>query len=164
MRGCLCVLCLEQKVAHLKWHGQIRWISQCVHHQMTCWVLEPLRMRYTGSCVAHNRRSKCHQKSCRWSSSFYFLRTPAVISTGMRTGTGCGFNLLISSCSCQCQCQCPSAGFSQISTSKLTRLGRGGLRPSCFSARACICFHFGTAPISALRCRRRQGSPGPRAP
>ena len=27
-----------------------------------CWVLEPLRMRYTGSCVAHNRRSKCHQK------------------------------------------------------------------------------------------------------
>jgi hypothetical protein len=27
-----------------------------------CWVLEPLRMRYTGFCVAHNRRSKCHQK------------------------------------------------------------------------------------------------------
>ena len=29
-----------------------------------CWVLEPHRMRYklTGSCVAHNRRSKCHQK------------------------------------------------------------------------------------------------------
>ena len=23
---------------------------------------EPLRMHYTGSCVAHNRRSKCHQK------------------------------------------------------------------------------------------------------
>ena len=27
--GDACVLCLEQKVAHLKWHGQIRWISQC---------------------------------------------------------------------------------------------------------------------------------------
>jgi hypothetical protein len=27
-----------------------------------CWVLEPLRMGYTRSCVAHNRRSKCHQK------------------------------------------------------------------------------------------------------
>ena len=26
--GDACVLYLEQKVAHLKWHGQIRWISQ----------------------------------------------------------------------------------------------------------------------------------------
>ena len=26
---------LEQKVAHLQWHGQIRWISQCVQHQMS---------------------------------------------------------------------------------------------------------------------------------
>ena len=31
--GDACVLCLEQKVAYLKWHGQIRWISQCVQHQ-----------------------------------------------------------------------------------------------------------------------------------
>ena len=27
-----------------------------------CRVSKPLRMHYTGSCVAHNRRSKCHQK------------------------------------------------------------------------------------------------------
>ena len=27
-----------------------------------CWDSKPLRMHYTGSCVAHNRRSKCHQK------------------------------------------------------------------------------------------------------
>jgi hypothetical protein len=33
--GDACVLYLEQKVAHLKWHGQIRWISQCVQHQMS---------------------------------------------------------------------------------------------------------------------------------
>ena len=33
--GDACVLCLEQKVAHLKWHGQIRWISQFVQHQMS---------------------------------------------------------------------------------------------------------------------------------
>jgi hypothetical protein len=24
------------KVAHLKWHGQIRWISQCVQHKIQC--------------------------------------------------------------------------------------------------------------------------------
>jgi hypothetical protein len=29
---------------------------------LECPVLEPLHMTYTGSCVAHNRRSKCHQK------------------------------------------------------------------------------------------------------
>ena len=33
--GDACVLCLERKVAHPKWHGQIRWISQCVQHQMS---------------------------------------------------------------------------------------------------------------------------------
>ena len=32
--GDACVLYLEQKVAHLKWHGQIRWISQCVQHNI----------------------------------------------------------------------------------------------------------------------------------
>ena len=31
--GDACVLCLERKVAHLKWHGQSRWISQCVQHK-----------------------------------------------------------------------------------------------------------------------------------
>ena len=84
--GDACVLCLEQKVAHPK--CQIRWISRpngtantrchgisvddCAKTENLytayeavpgpCGVLEPLRMRYTGSCVAHNRRSKCHQK------------------------------------------------------------------------------------------------------
>ena len=29
--GDACVLCLEQKV---EWHGQIRWISQCVQHKI----------------------------------------------------------------------------------------------------------------------------------
>jgi hypothetical protein len=33
-----------------------------VHLIRWCPVLEPLRMTYTGSCVARNRRSKCHQK------------------------------------------------------------------------------------------------------
>ena len=29
-----CALCLEQKVVYLKWHGQIRWISQCVQQRI----------------------------------------------------------------------------------------------------------------------------------
>ena len=34
--GDACVLCLEQKVAQLKWHGQIRWISHCVQIKIQC--------------------------------------------------------------------------------------------------------------------------------
>jgi hypothetical protein len=65
--GDTCVLCLEQKVAHLKWHGQIRWISQCVPRKWslfevraTIWpfpvALFPAQMRPPGQSKGPSRQ------------------------------------------------------------------------------------------------------------
>jgi hypothetical protein len=64
----------EGAIIPMPGQDQIRWISKCVQQpdvmafpltivpKLRSMVLEPLRMPYTGSCVAHNRQSKCHQK------------------------------------------------------------------------------------------------------
>ena len=53
------VLRLERKVAHPKWHGQSRWISQCVQQQPTANLVDfPLRivrqLRYEFVCSMHS--------------------------------------------------------------------------------------------------------------
>ena len=53
----------SHSVSNTRCHGIS--VDDCAKTENLCvwwWVLEPLRMHYTGSCVAHNRRSKCHQK------------------------------------------------------------------------------------------------------
>ena len=53
--GDACVLCLERIVAHPKWHGQSRWISQCVQESGGVSVENCATTGDTTSCLVQHR-------------------------------------------------------------------------------------------------------------